>query len=214
MTFRAQVVFPMFTNLPKDVLTNTFSFIALTPIGVETVATVATPWLADFYEVAYGSGGNMAAYMLPGGAHVNWYDLDDPQPRQPHTVPLGATISLGSSEIPTEVAAVVSFQGDPVSGINQASRRGRIYLGALTNAHLEPGSGLAFPTLTIAAVTSFRNAAEGLMDASGSSADVRWTVHSPTLGTDAEVTNGWVDQSPDTQRRRSVDATSRVVFPV
>lgn len=212
MTFRAQVVFPMFTNLPKDVITNTFHFTPLTPIGLQTAAGIATPWLADFYELAYGGGTNMAAYMLPLLATVHWYDLEDPPPRQPHIVPLGATISLGVSEIPTEVAAVVSFQGDPISGVPQSRRRGRVYIGALTNAAMDPGSGSSFPVLTTATLTALDNAATGLLAASGSQADLRWVVHSTVAGTDAIVTNGWVDNSPDTQRRRSVDALSRTLF--
>lgn len=204
----------MFTNLPKDVLTNTFSFIALTPIGVESVATIATPWLRDFYQAAYGGGNGMAVYMLPSAATVNWYDLDDTPPRQPHTVPLGATIPTGTSEIPTEVAAVLSFQGDPVSGIPQARRRGRIYLGALTNNAMDPATGATFPVLSSAQYTALRNAGQSLLEDSGSSADVRWVVHSTVSGADAQVTNGWVDTSPDTQRRRSVESTGRILFPV
>lgn len=211
-TFRATVVFPMFTNLPEDVMTNTFHFTELTPIGLPAAAAAATAKLADFYEAVYNGSLGMANYMNPALAHVNWYDLSEPMPRAPLTLPLGATIPVVNSTLPTEVSTVLSFQGDHVSGTPQARRRGRIYIGAIANQAMLASSTGNFPLFSspwIAGITA--GATTHLLPQP--TPDLRWSVWSPTDGQATFVTNGWADNSPDTQRRRGISPSVRDLFP-
>lgn len=211
-TFRATVVFPMFTNLPEDVITNTFHYSELTPMGLAAAAAAATPKLADFYEAVYAGSLGMANYMNPAIAHVNWYDLSEPAPRAPLTLPLGATIPVVSSTLPTEVATVLSFQGDHVSGTPQARRRGRIYIGAVPNAAMLASSISNYPLFSSAWIAGIRAGANTHL-LPPPIADLRWSVWSPTDGTATFVTNGWIDNSPDTQRRRGIEPSVRTLWP-
>lgn len=209
---RAQVVFPFFTNLPSDVVTNTFHFFSgeLTPFT--EVADYLTPRLAAFYETCFPNG-TMAPYMRPDNAVVRWYEITEPAPHVPYDVALDADITPASTNtLPTEVAMVLSFQGDPVNGIPQASRRGRIYIGGLSNAFMESADDTAFPTFSATRINAVVTAATtNLLDLQDE--DLAWIVWSPTRAQQAEITHGWVDNSPDTQRRRSVDATQRTTWP-
>lgn len=203
----------MFTNLPTDVMTNTFHWTELTPMGLEAAADAATPKLADFYEAVYAGSLAMASYMQPANAIVNWYDLSQPAPRAPYTLPLGSTVTEAASNMPTEVACVLSFQGDPVSGVPQSRRRGRIYLGGLNHGAIAQGDASLFPQFTTAFTAGVANGASTHLLGAGITG-LRWSVWSPTTNTAVEITNGWVDNSPDTQRRRSVDPTVRRLWPV
>jgi hypothetical protein len=59
-----------------------------------------------------------------------------------------------------------------------------------------------------AAVNSWGN----LLDASQAATAWKWAVYSTVNATGVEVTNGWVENAWDTQRRRGRIATVRTVF--
>ncbi len=210
-TYRAQVVIPFFTNMPSDVITNTWHFDPLTPLDFEEVRDLVTPRLVTLYGTVYGGGRGLADYVVDTAGTVRWYDLQAPPPRAPVILPFALPATSSTSSIPTEVALVLSFQAPQVSGAPQARRRGRVYFGALTSSFVQPATSSSFPRFTDAAVSSIAAAAAAFMDGLESDG-VRWTVWSPTDQASAIVTNGWVDNSPDTQRRRSVDATSRTTW--
>lgn len=209
--FRAQVVFPYFTNLPKDVITNTlYVFSTVGADTKESVGTAFQPLLDNFYTSIYSVGG--ANYVQYPNAVINWYAMDDAPPRQPFTINLGMTGFAGAATpIPTEVACVLSFQAVPQSGIPQARRRGRIYIGGLNSAWFNASGASAFPTLTSTALTTVGNAASALANQTAQPT-LSWRIYSQVSGISNPVDNGWVDQSPDTQRRRSVDAVSRTLW--
>lgn len=209
-TYRCQITIPMFTNVPRDVVTNTIHIDPVGPATLDDVATTATPIIAAFYNAVYASA-RMANYMRPANATMRWYDLADPQPRVPIIKPAGFTMSPGTSVIPTEAAAVVSFQGDPISGVPMARRRGRIYLGGLGTAALEAGTLTSYPILSPAFITVLSNQMTILLRALDS-AGMHLSVWSPTDSASTLVTNGWVDHGIDTQRRRSVEATARTTY--
>jgi hypothetical protein len=201
----------MFTNLPGDVVTNTWHFDPASPAPLETIADLLTPRLGTLYSAIYTSTKPMGPYMLPNLAEVHWYDLSAPPPRAPYIVPMVNTITIGAGALPTEVACVLSFQADQVSGIPQARRRGRIFLGALGTSWMTGGTGAAFPVFTPAHLTGIATALE-TFHANVQVDGADWTVWSPTDGSASQVTNGWIDNSPDTQRRRSVDPTARTLW--
>lgn len=190
-------------------MTNTLYYTNLSGT-FQAMADEVTPHIAEFYNDCYASWG-MAGYCQPQLAYINWYDMLDPEPRVPYTVPLGSTLTgVSNSNLPTEVALVVSFQGDPLPGVPQSRRRGRIYLGGWPQNTFGASVGDAFPYWATSVVTACSDSAMvNLLNGP----DATWVVHSPTANTYTEVTNGWVDNSADTQRRRSVPPTARNLFP-
>lgn len=153
----------------------------------------------------------MAQYVNQNGHLVKFYNLADPTPRAPV---LEATFNLAvdptGAALPTEVALCCSFQGAHQSGIPQSRRRGRNYLPFLGGACID---GVGRPTAGVvnAAVAWGQN----LLDFSGGGVGTTWVVHS-TIGDPLEnavvITNGWVDNEFDTQRRRGRAPTSRTLF--
>jgi hypothetical protein len=150
-------------------------------------------------------------------ATMTLYDLADPEPRVPKGEGPFNIVPSGTESLPTEVAACLSFQGLAASGVNQARRRGRVFLGPLNRectvmvggrTLLEPGRQ-----------TVIADAADALLN-SQALAGVPWAVFSPTArATGASlfdattiVNNGWVDNAFDTIRSRGTDPSTRVVF--
>lgn len=210
-TFRAQVAIPMFSNLPEDVITNTWHFEDTTPgITLATMASTITPMLKTFYDAVYGFNG-MGNWLDPALARANWYRLSDPEPRPVESLAMPINAVAQASTMPTEVAIVLSFQGLQVAGIPQARRRGRVYLGGFAQGSFSQSAADRFPQIIAGQITAIANAADALRTAVVSS-NRFWAILSRTSGQVVEVNNGWVDNSPDTQRRRSVDPTSRTLW--
>lgn len=212
LNIRAQCVIPMWTGLPTDVITNTLHFRDITPNeSLEVAALAINPTLQTFYDSIYSS---MPSYVMsPASTHeVRYYDLGTPAPRAPYVLPLRATgYTAVDTVVPTEVACCLSFEGLPVSGQPQARRRGRIYLGALTDAKMFASSSDGFPTLAFT-FTSQIAASATLMRNTLEAGQHPWIVWSPTDNDYTLVARGWVDNTPDTQRRRGVVATSRQIW--
>lgn len=206
---RVLVALAHISALPEDSATNTFHFATSTPPVATELDNIETG-IENFYLADGGAwgGDSLVEFMsreLSGAATVKYYNLDDPTPRAPiRTETFSFTPPATDNALPEEVALVVSFQGTPISGEPQARRRGRLYIGPINgSANTVDGR----PT------TAFRNrlrlGAENLM------ADVNtvWGVWSPTDSAFVTVTNGWVDNAFDTQRRRGQAATARSLFP-
>lgn len=214
--YRAQFTLPYFTNLPTDVVVNDwhFSFIVGTPD--DSNYEDLRDNLVTFYNAVYsgGLGGDvMAPWCRPADASLKIYNVNDPTPRAPRwegAATLADNRVVGSG-IPLESAICCSFQGDPVSGAPQARRRGRIFLGGL-GAATEGGDATSFPQPDTTLVASINTAAEAMLGAMF--ADLwQWVVFSRVNNTGAPITNGWVDNAWDTQRRRGNEATARAVWP-
>lgn len=210
-TFRAQVILPTVSNLPQDVITNTYSFTELTLVGLEDAANLITPLLADLYEGVYAAGRSMANYVLTTQARVQWYDLSAPAPRVPYILPMTFTPNVAATTVPTEVACVLSFQADRENGEAQARRRGRVYFGGLATNWLTQ-AGANYPTFNATVGSGIGTAAAAFEVAVRTTTGTRWSVWSPTAGESSFITNGWVDNTPDTQRRRGLVASSRAVW--
>lgn len=210
---KAQVRLPMFTNLPRDVITNTLYFAADESLTLATAAPIINDNLETFYQSIYSLTWPMANYMTLVGAQVRYYDMSQPEPRVPLTILFDPTVqTLTASAIPTEVAMVLSFEGITVPGVPQARRRGRIYIGALSTSTIDTSTTGQFPRIAAARMGSLQTALTNLR--SQCDADlVPWCVYSPTLGLATPIVKGWIDNSPDTQRRRSVAANARTLWP-
>lgn len=149
-----------------------------------------------------------STHIARNGHEIQLYKMSDPTPRVPvyeETWNFAGTIT--GAIMPTEVAIVLSFQGSRVSGQPQSRRRGRIYLGPLAAAQVD-SSGRPSSTL-LTAVQTFGDQLLALSDVSVWT----WVAFSTVNHSGVNVTNGWVDNSFDTQRRRGVGWTARTLFP-
>lgn len=216
---RAQVTIPRVTGVPEDAFTNTWYFDGDDlggPIADGGYHDTVMTLLGNFYHAIDQFLCGMAGTV----ATVKIYDMRDPEPRIPERIDTIA-LTLGTGDwMPAEVALCLSFQAAGASGVNQARRRGRVYLGPIDHdATYTQNLGDVRPTSTCR--DAIAAAAGALRDGADTTfgSHVSWAVYSPTLdvvGTidDAfnDVDNGWVDNSFDTQRRRGSAPSLRSLF--
>jgi hypothetical protein len=199
--YRLQVTTMPVTALVEDATTNTWH-------GVAEDDTDAGDFAAAVLTFHKALGAQYSNLIRQNGHIYKLYNIADAMPRAPieeGTFNLTTAPSVGS--LPTEAAVCLSFQGDPLSGVSQARRRGRVFLGPLSTTMLDS-------TGHVAAVQTdyLRDLGAALLTASNATLQWYWGVYSPTLGTAAEVTNGWVDNEFDTIRSRGRKTTTRDVF--
>lgn len=205
------------SGLASDDAVNTWHFNTPDSSAIETDAAEAANMIYNFYTVGAAPVLQLfsSAYAFAGDvAHqtIKTYNLDDAIPRVPITdsdVNVNFLSATGDN-LPSEAAICLSFQGTRLSGVPQARRRGRVFLGPL-RANTATTGGTVSPRPAAAAIGSIITAATALKAASDASARVHWAVHS-SYGTSCLVDNGWVDDALDTQRRRGVAPTTRTVF--
>ena len=212
--FRVDVVLPFFTGLPRDVISNTFHFESTG--DTESVAVNAgTIWLKDFYETIYGtSATDRVGYINWPLAKVRAFNMEDPTPRIPWEERLGLfTAATGPSRLPTEVACVASWQSQGLPGERYQRRYNRIFLGGLMDASMALSGTGGFATFAGAFRTDVVTAMSDLQAAVNGPENL-WVQVSKAGGSarSLPVIGGWCDDSPDTQRRRSVDAVSRTTW--
>ncbi len=127
--------------------------------------------------------------------------------------------SLGGLSMPAEVSIVLSFKADyaglPERGPNKtrprATRRNRLFLGPWTSFAFQ--NDVNTGKSVVKAQPTIVGAAERLMAAGAGALDiVQWATYSQKLHDAFRVVGGWVDNAPDTQRRRGEDATARSNF--
>lgn len=210
--YEAVVTLPFTTGLSEDIATNTFSFWSNTPVADSVEALDIATALVDFYNAGTTPIGRYLGDIVSRAtdvARIDVYDRLATPPRAPLATDLFTlTAAAGSTiELPTEVSVCLSFQGNRVSGLPQSRRRGRVYLGPL-NALSSDQSTTAAPRPAAAFVTSILAAAVAL-STNVQSAGLLWQVWSPTSQDGVDLTQAWVDNTFDTQRRRGVRATTR-----
>lgn len=211
---RAVVTLPWTSNLPEDVSINTFHFLTTSSPASAGERTEIIGNLVAFYNSDFGAAGNPLSSFYGSivsravnACTVELFDLADLEPRLPvetfqWTLGAGAQSSL----LPPEVALCASFQANPVSGIPQARRRGRIYLGPFTHPAITTAGR---PSTSI--IEAAKDAMEGIFDLQAGSG-VQWCVYSRIGDAMAAVSNGWVDDEFDTQRRRGRQRTTRTTW--
>lgn len=195
--YRCLVTLNMTSGLNEDAATNTFYFDA----DDDGVLNDIHVFVKDFYASQMERFSNL---IDRANCTTEWYRMSDPTPRSPVATFTMTGLPTSTSAGPPEVALVLSYQGEKISGLPQARRRGRVYLGplaAMTDSR--PPSGL---------INFAENAGQALLDASNAATDWTWAQYSPTNGSGINVTNGWVDNEYDIQRRRGRKATARQTF--
>lgn len=212
---RATVTLPYVTNIPRDVATNTFWFDITLPDDLEDVADR----LVNFYNVpvppaTYGLHRYLSQHISrsTNACTIEIYALTDPEPRIPRlTRQWTLAVSQASANLPNEVSLCASFQAPTSSGIPQARRRGRVYLGPfITAVNGSAGTDPGRPSEEL--ITAANEACNRL--AEGNEPGQIWGVWSRVGESFAEVTNGWVNNEWDTQRRRQPSPTSRANWSI
>ncbi len=135
------------------------------------------------------------------------YKLGDSVPRAPFRTNHNLGAIPQSAPIPSEVALCASFY----STRNLPRRRGRIYVGPFSTGVMEAdsGNGMARPkALIITALTTSMKR----MQSQAVALNLRWCVLSQRDAVLRDVTDGWVDNAFDTQRRRGEAASSRTLW--
>lgn len=200
--------------LPEDLSINTWHF--NTADAVET----AGPEIVTALDTFYNAIETFLSLCLTGTIQYKMYDLTDPSPRAPRYEANGA-MQPGTTALPSECAIGLSYRGVFTSGVPNARRRGRLFIGPLSQL----GAQTVGPDVrvTAAARTTLGAAAAGVANSSVGTGNV-WSVFSPTIAGPppysvpaltaafATVTQGWVDDAFDTQRRRGAATTARSLW--
>lgn len=191
--YRAQVSLPMDTAFPRDamVVTPCFKTTAIGDAGAQSIADD----LCAGVETWFGAAVNCTTKL---------YDLDETPSGPPvaqKTVNGGA--SPLTSQCPRDVALCLSFYADS----NTARRRGRLFLPApWVLKHSATSSVGREPTT--AQQTACKDWATIMAGIGGLVCD--WVVWSGASHDAHTVTNYYVDNEWDTQRKRGLRPTSRI----
>lgn len=189
-------------NVAANYATNTFWFDA----DDLTALQLAHNSLIAFYN-AIDTNFSDVVNINPGGLEVVSYDFADSPPRAPVLRTTGTLAGVSINGLPREVALCMSFQGTRLSGVPQARRRGRVYIPFLIET---ANDGDGRPTSGL--ISSIVAGGAGLLLASDTAATWNWVIYSSVAPGWTAVTDGWVDNEWDTQRRRGRVATSRTTF--
>lgn len=201
-----QVSIPYLSGVPEDVAVNVWAFRGTGSLPAQLAA--AGTWLNSFYT-------DMAAYMSPTlrleAARLKAYDLAAPEPRAPlDDQLLGLPADNSNDPLPEEVSICLSFRAPLVSGTNAKRRRGRIYLGPLSTITVSEDSQLRtrVNTATLDAIEDAVQAATTLVP----DTEAAHCVWSRSNASFIPVSDYWVDNAFDTQRRRGPASTQRRQF--
>ena len=208
---RAIVSLERTTLLPKDRCVNTFHFTTALPAVSSTEKIDILDAVTEFYNLPVPNGNQPSTFLsdtLKSGLFhtAKLYNLDDPEPRPPIAERLFSLAFPATQSLPGEVALVLSMKGEPVAGGTPARRRGRLYMGPLGgNAVTLDSEGDARPATNC--MSTFLQAGQRLRD----DASTNWVIYSRRGFNTVVITDLWIDNAFDTQRRRGASATSRLV---
>jgi hypothetical protein len=189
-------------NVAANYATNTYHFKA----DDLTALSLAHAALTTFYQAIDTNFSDMVNAGA-GGLEITSWDFGDSPPRAPVLTTTATLAGMSINGLPPEVALCMSFQGARLSGVPQARRRGRVYIPFLTET---ANDGTGRPSSAL--ITSIANAGQALLTASDGAATWEWEIYSSVAPGFTTVTDGWVDNEWDTQRRRGRVATSRTTF--
>jgi hypothetical protein len=215
--YQFQYTIPYVSNMPTDVIVNDWSMFWVAGTPADADFDNARDRLITFYEAVFNSGVILdiqAPWVASGSATLKAYNRADSPPRAPvYMSAAGYTSDAATTSlIAPETAVCMSFQADQVSGVPQARRRGRVFLGGWAETMVYRGDVDEFPTVDINLRNAIAGAAEALLTGLLSDNWI-WEVWSTVNASGAPVSNGWIDDAMDTQRRRGQAPTVRTVWP-
>nr|CRY97736.1 hypothetical protein [uncultured prokaryote] len=204
----AQVILRTKDNIPANYCSNTFFFDIdeLSITGQDRQAQ--TDHIEDAIVQLYAELAPTLAGLSGTGHRIKFVDIDDPRPQYPyHEALFSIGLTPNVKSLPQEVCIASSFEADQDAGTNQATRRGRVFLGPINEEALNGSDGRITDEFQGYVEAAFDNFADA-QDTAGDSG-WRWCVYSRTLDHMAQVTSGHVDNAFDIQRRRGVSSTLR-----
>lgn len=204
-----QWAFQGVSGLAEDQFVNSWHFVMSGVLGpdYENVEDMLYNfYTGDSLSEAPSIANFMTVENITGDYTLKAYNLEDPKPRTPVFESSGSVSPGGADSLPTECAAVLSFQAVVESGENQKRRRNRVYLGPFGEA--ANNNGLLADTLVERLLFQGRS----LKNESAGSSTWSWHIYSPTDDNAEPVWSGWVDNAWDTQRRRGIRKTARGIF--
>ena len=210
-TFRVDTVFPMFTGRAEDIVMNTLHFENATLTTEQFAASV--PVLLDpFWTTIYGTpASGRVTYIDWPNVKYRVFNLNDITPRVPVEADGPFTDPGGNqTQIPTEVSVVASFKSQGLPGEVYQRRYNRIFLGCIPDPAIQDATLTDFPRIDASFRTKVITAMVVLADAAPGP-NTLWVQVSNATGSlrTLPVIGGWVDNTPDTQRRRGVESTLR-----
>jgi len=199
---RAQVILHTVDALSANYITNSWCIVT-TDDPTDAEMQEYTNHFNEFYD---SLSGILSVPIAQNGHEIKYYDLDQTiPPNYPLAIQtFDLTTNPTAAGLPSEVAVCLSFQGEKVPGSPQRRRRGRVYIGPIAQASNSAGRPSSSLRSTFAA-----SAIELCDDLKGSSNVALLAVWSGTDSGAVSVTDGWIDDSFDTQRRRGVQRTAR-----
>lgn len=215
-------VMPYTSGLPRDISTNRYSF-GWEGAGdgdPEILAQLAAR-VGTIYTQIHASTGRSLGSFYSGlvtraadGCRTEVHRIGGTPGAGPLEVAHWTMPAVGGNQpsLPLEVACVGSFLGNSAS-LPARSRRGRVFFGPLNNGAMTQTQTSSYPadTLRQTIAAAF---AQLLVDMGAEDVDGwNWQVWSQKHGQGTWITNGWVDNEWDTQRRRQIKATERLLWP-
>lgn len=214
---RVKVTIPRASGIPADAVVNTFHFVNGEVGALSSgAATTILGQVDQFYQHIDSN----LSQLLGTGISAEVYDVGDPEPRVPVLSQALTPLNLSAAVFPAEVALCLSWQANPVSGVPQGRRRGRVFLGPLAGTGITTvASGDMRPSATLMD-TILDGAVLYLSEFAVGVDTFRLATYSETQhqelggGGDPELATYpadqmWIDNAFDIQRRRGAEATTR-----
>jgi hypothetical protein len=218
-TIKLVAVLPYVSGRPRDIAVNNFYF-ADGSADAHAMAAFWTPKVVDFYNGSDEGQSALALFYSNYIAHPSCQVVAYEEATSPTTGPpiLTSGFTLGTSaastDLPLSTALCLSYAGAPGHGVPPKRNRGRVYLGPFNaSAIADTGGGEHFPkpadSLVAAAISSAHRLTAANSDENG-----YWSLLSRKQGSSGaapfiRISNGWVDNEWDAQRRRDGTATVR-----
>jgi hypothetical protein len=215
---RVQASHRSVSGIPADANVNVWHWIAPASDREDAADHIISRMSTFYNDIEEIFCANTASGLID----YKFYDLVDAEPRVPfRTVNASAITPTEGDGIPTECAICMSFGGEATSGLPQRRRTGRLYLGMLSTGVTTTITGfvqVAAPTRSLigGAAHDLLNDQNPLIAA--------WGVFSPTtagakpwdlshlVAATTAVTEGYIDNALDTQRRRGTLPSDRTTF--
>lgn len=221
----AEVVLTHFDGIPADSVVNTFTFatpsVGLVPAELDPIFAS----LVAFYNVA-PAGGNTIASRISAAIsrtvshHIKMYDLTGHLDGTAHGSPVFDDVFLlgahagAAADLPEEMAICASFRANYGTDVEfapgarpRSSDRGRIFLGPLSSDVVTQDGATMRVRVKDLVRSDIRTNMQTLRDAAGHA----WSVWSRKHAVTAPVTDVWVDDAFDVQRRRGEKAIVRTM---
>nr|CRY97689.1 hypothetical protein [uncultured prokaryote] len=202
-----QTILKTTDNIGQNFVNNTWHFDVdedfTTNNDLDTQTAFIFDALEDFYEDISGVLANLATT----GHRFKAVDVESPAPQFPYLERVwDFGTAINQAALPHEVCVVGSFEADRESGVNQASRRGRVFLGPISLSQSDNDGRLKLTAQTT--IAQAFTTLKGKEDTSGEGGWT-WIIWSKTRQDFGRVTSGHVDNAFDTQRRRGIQSTLR-----